>query len=302
LTLAVLVDTWQQLHLTQRRARYAREAVRALRHAFPRQWDHPAERFDRAAVVRVLDGIAKAGHPSIASRTAAYGRACFQWALKRGTVAANPFAALPAIGEKPKRDRVLTDNELVAIWRAAAAMGPPFGPIVRLLILTGQRREEVGGMTWAELSDDFLTWTIAASRAKNGTPHVVPLAEPARELLRSLPRAGALVMPGDRPPAPFSGWSKAKARLDVAAGVADWVLHDLRRTMATGLQRLGVRLEVTEAALNHISGSRAGIVGIYQRHNWAAEKRAALEAWASHVMALVEGREPGANVVALAGR
>src|SRR5207248_2399743 len=160
-------------------------------------------------------------------------------------------------------------------------MALPFGAIVRLLILTGQRREEVGGMTWTELNGDFSTWTIAASRTKNGTPHVVPLADRTREVLRTLPRTGALVMPGDRPPAPFSGWSKAKARLVAESGIADWVLHDLRRTMATGLQRLGVRLEVTEAVLNHISGSRAGIVGIYQRHDWASEKRAALDAWAN---------------------
>jgi integrase len=302
LTLAALVDSWQQLHLTQRRARYTREAVRALRHAFPRQWDRPAEELGRPAVVRVLDAIAKSGRTSIASRTAAYGRACFQWGLKRGTVAANPFSALPAIGEKPKRDRVLSDDELSAVWRAASVMPLPFGGIVRLLILTGQRREEVAGIAWAELSDDFSIWTIAANRTKNGVPHVVPLAEPARALLRALPRAGDLVMPGDRPPSPFSGWSKAKTRLDTTSGIADWVLHDLRRTMATGLQRLGVRLEVTEAVLNHISGSRAGIVGIYQRHDWAAEKRAALDAWAKHVMGAVEGRDPAANVVSLAGR
>jgi integrase len=296
----VLVDTWRALHLVQRRARYAKEAVRALRHAFPRQWDQPAESLDRGTVVRALDAMAKTGRVSIAGRTVAYGRACFQWALKRGTVEVNPFSALPALGARPKRERVLSDDELAKIWRAAAAILTPFGPIVRFLILTGQRREEVAGMTWAELSEDRSTWTIAADRAKNGKPHIVPLAEPARALLSSLPEAGDLVIPGDRPPAPFSGWSKAKVRLDAAAGVDDWVLHDLRRTVATGLQRLGVRLEVTEAVLGHISGSRAGIVGIYQRHDWATEKRAALEAWATHVERLADGRAATSNVVALA--
>jgi len=106
-----------------------------------------------------------------------------------------------------------------------------------------------------------------------------------------------LVFPGLR--SPFSGFGKAKAQLDKASGVADWRLHDLRRTMATGLQRLGVRLEVTEAVLNHVSGSRAGIVGIYQRHDYAAEKRAALEAWGAHVAAIVEGREAAGNVTLL---
>ena len=302
LTLGVLVETWRDLHLTQRRERYAGEAVRALQYAFGRHWDNPAESLDRAAIVRTLDAMARAGKLSIASRTAAYGRACYQWAIKRGTLSANPFAALPAIGAKPKRERVLTDDELAAIWRAASAMAPPFGPIIRLLILTGQRREEVTGMRWDELSDDLTTWTIAASRAKNGAVHHVPLAEPAREILRALPREGELVLPGDRPRAPFSGWSKAKARLDARSGVTDWVLHDLRRTMATGLQRLGARLEVTEAVLNHIAGSRAGIVGIYQRYDWASEKRAALDAWAAHVMSIAEGRSAAANVVPLARR
>jgi integrase len=301
LTLGVLVETWRDLHLSQRRESYSREAVRALQYAFRRQWGKPAEALDRSAIVRTLDTIARVGNVSIASRTAAYGRACYQWAMKRGAVVNNPFAALPAIGEKPKRDRVLNDIELAAIWQTASSMAPPFGPIVRLLILTGQRREEVGGMSWAELNDDLSSWTIAANRTKNGTPHVVPLADLAREVLRTLPRTGSLVVPGDRPPAPFSGWSKAKARLDAAAGVTAWRLNDIRRTMATGLQRLGVRLEVTEAVLNHISGSRAGIVGIYQRHDWANEKRAALEAWAAHVMRITTGEVRPSNVVPLAG-
>jgi integrase len=110
-------------------------------------------------------------------------------------------------------------------------------------------------------------------------------------------RFGELVFPGLR--GPFNGWSKAKAALDARSGVANWRLHDLRRTAATGLQRLGVRLEVTEQVLNHVSGSRAGIVGIYQRHDFANEKRAALEAWGEHVEAIVEGRAPESNVLKL---
>jgi integrase len=297
LTLALLVETWRDLHLAQRRPRYAKEAVRALRHAFNRQWSKPAENLDRAAVVRVLDAIIKAGHNSIASRTAAYGRACYQWGLKRGTVAVNPFSALPSVGPRPRRERVLTDGELAAIWRAVSSTSPPFGPIARLLILTGQRREEVAGMTWNELAGDLSTWTIAGSRSKNGQPHVVPLAEPARELLRDLPRAGDLVIPGERPPSPFSGWSKAKGRLDTTSGMGDWVLHDFRRTMATSLQRLGVRLEVIEAVLNHRSGSQAGIVGIYQRHDWATEKRAALDSWAHYILAITSGAKTTGNLV-----
>ena len=177
-------------------------------------------------------------------------------------------------------------------------------------MLTGQRREEVAGMTWAELSEDLATWTIPATRTKNGVPHLVPLSQTARELLalhsdrpegvqHTLQDPGpkpALVFPGERK-TPFSGWSKAKAALDTASGVSGWWLHDLRRTLATGLQRLSVRLEVTEAVLNHLSGSRAGVVGIYQRHDWAEEKRAALDAWSAHLLAAAGGRLPAGKVV-----
>ena len=130
-------------------------------------------------------------------------------------------------------------------------------------------------------------------RRASRSPLVAGAGDPARRARAS--RATDLVFPGRR--GPFNGFSKAKAALDEASGVKDWRLHDLRRTMATGLQKLGVRLEVTEAVLNHVSGSRAGIVGVYQRHDWADEKRAALNAWGAHVAAIVEGRAPQANVV-----
>ena len=326
LTLAVLVDTWDTMHLAHKRKSYAVEAVRAMKTAFPRQWDKPAEALTRTTVVRVLDDLAKAGTVAMANRTAAYGRACFQWAMKRGTIATNPFAALPAMGDVPTRDRVLTDDELAEIWRAAEKAGKPFGRVVQFLALTGQRRDEVAGMEWSEVAADLSTWTIPATRAKNGAAHIVPLSPPAKDLLKAMPRISPLVFPGEaafRPvekegdaPKSFSGWSKSKARLDAlitearrkaAADAGDdpkkvadmpgWRLHDLRRTMATGLQRLGIRLEVTEAVLNHVSGTRSGIVGVYQRHDWADEKRAALDAWGKHVQAAIEGRATAGNVL-----
>jgi integrase len=298
LTLAVLIDSWRELHLARKRERYAREAVRALRVAFARHLDQPAESLNREQIVRILDAVAGAGRLALASRTKAYGQACFQWATKRGLLAVNPFAMLPAIGERPKRERVLSDEELAVIWRAADKA--PFGPIVRLLILTGQRRLEVAGLAWAELSKDMSTWTIPGARTKNGAAHIVPISAPAQEILRALPRVGVLAMPGDAGGV-YQGWSKAKQRLDAASRVHDWRLHDIRRSLASGLQGLGVRLEVTEAILNHTAGSRAGIVGIYQRHDWAKEKRAALDGWGAHVLAIVEGRAPVENVVQFSG-
>ena len=298
LTLAALMSDWQALHLASKRPAYAQEAVRALRNAFQRYLDLPAADLSRAAVVKTLDTMARNGSAAMAARTAAYGKAAYGWAVKRGAISTNPFVNLP-VAPTVKRERTLSDDELAAIWRATDGPGP-FNGIVRLLILTGQRREEVAGMKWAELSGDFSAWTIPASRAKNGATHIVPLDTPAQDLLRSAPRLGDLVFPGLR--GTFNGFSKAKTALDKDFGVTGWRLHDLRRTMATGLQRLGVRLEVTEQVLNHVSGSRAGIVGVYQRHDFAQEKRAALEAWAAHVIAAVKGRADVGNIVTLPKR
>jgi integrase len=321
LTLRMLIDDWNRLHLAHRRPSYAVEAVRALHHAFAHHLDDAAEDLDRAAVVRALDALTRrrqlkdrssASKPkgaAMTGRTAAYGRAAFAWAVKRGAVRVNPFADLPVAKTIAKRERVLSDQEIAEVWRAAGDAAAPYGMVICLLILTGQRRGEVAGMAWGELTEDLATWTLPGQRTKNGAAHTVPLSAPARELLRTvLPDQArgrdGLVLPGFA--GPFVGWSKAKRALDKAimdarveaaspagtkpAQLAPWSVHDLRRTVATGLQRLGVRLEVTEAVLNHISGSRGGIAGVYQRHDWAAEKRAALDAWAAHVISIVEGR------------
>ena len=310
LTLEVLVADWTRMHLAKRSLRYRSEAVRALQHAFEAQWSKPAEDLDRATVRRVLDGMdrrrAKRGNvtdrAAIQARTVAYGRACFGWASKREMVPGNPFVALPLPEEAPSRDRVLTNAELSEVL-LTAGVTETYGRIVRLLALTGQRREEIAGMAWSELSRDLTTWTIPAARMKSDHPHIVPLSPAAREALAGLKRDTGLVFPS-RANKPFSGWAKSKSRLDAAIAKArveaaeakiaaekmpPWRLHDLRRTVATGLQAIGIRLEVTEAVLGHISGTRAGIVGVYQRHDWAIEKRAALNAWGAVVTGLLNG-------------
>ena len=297
MTLARLIDDWTRLHLSTRKPRYQAEAAGTIKRVFADWLNRPAERLARKDVVQLLDRLP----PSMARATAAYGRACYGWGAKRESVPGNPFVSLP-VQASAKRDRVLDDAEVARVWAAALGTPAPFGPIVRLLLLTGQRREEVGGMAWAEVSADLATWTIPAERTKNGVPSVVPLPAPAQEMLQARltevrDQRRGLVFPGEGGKAVFGGWSKSKAKLDKDSGVTGWRLHDLRRTVATGLQRLGVRLEVTEAVLNHVSGSRGGIVGIYQRHDWAAEKRTALDGWAAHVLAVVAGADAGSKVV-----
>jgi integrase len=225
----------------------------------------------------------------------------FNWCMERRLVKVNPCLGVwrPSAGNA--RERVLSDNEVRWLWRAAESLGYPFGPALRLLLLTGQRRGEVGGIRWDELSEDGSTWTLPASRAKNGMAHVVPLSPQAQELIASVHViANTFIFTTDGR-THTSGWSKVKKRVDARmaelaraenAAIPDWVIHDIRRTVATGLQKLGVRLEVTEACLNHQSGSRAGIISVYQKYQYGDEKRAALEQWAAHVEKIVDA---GAN-------
>jgi integrase len=300
LTLGALIDQWEKLHLSGKRPNYAGAASSALRRSFGKLLESPATALDRAAMVRVLDDLAKDGKAPMAGATARYGSALFGWAVKRGTIPSNPFKRIP-VAPIARRDRVLSDDEIRAIWIATEGIGS-FNAIVRALLLTGQRREEVSGLTWGELDAGLSAWTLPADRSKNGKPHLIPLSPQMQTLLGAQIRAGEadLVFPGER--GVFSGWSKCKGRLDQRSGLSGWTLHDLRRTVATGLQKLGVRLEVTEAVLNHVAGSRAGIVGVYQRHTWAEEKQAALTAWGEHVAAILEARESKGNVTALRPR
>lgn len=273
LTLGALVDQWAALSLASKRERYSTEATRAIKRGFARHLALPAAALTRADVVAVLDAIA-ADHPTMARQTAAYGRAAFGWAMKRGSLTTSPFVNmdLPAT---VRRDRVLSDLELRAIWQATAKPGS-FNAIVRVLLLTGARREEVAGLTWAELSADGLVWTLPEARAKNGVAHQVPLSPQVRAIIEAAPRyANKFVFPGAG--GSFNGWGRSKDKLDEASGVAGWRLHDIRRSVATNLQKLGVKLETTESILNHISGSRGGITGIYQRYDFASEKAAALQ-------------------------
>lgn len=273
----------------------------------------------RRDCLEIIDGIADRGAVTQARRAYAHLHRLFKWSAGRGIIESNPMADLPKPGAETKRERVLSDPELAEVWQASESLGWPFGPIVRLLILTGARREEIGALQWPEIDLEAASIALDGSRTKNGEPRTIPLSALALEIAKGLPR----VKPEKGcPPYVFtttgrtsvSGWSKAKTLLDKAIAdnrrarrtnetMADWRLHDLRRTCATGLQRLGTRLEVIEAVLGHIGGSRAGVVGVYQRHAFEPEKRAALDAWARHVAGLASANGRGkAKVIPLVGK
>jgi integrase len=228
-------------------------------------------------VRRVLDAIEA---PVECNRVHGIMRKFFTWAVDVDLIEASPMATVKTPNPEASRDRALTDDELRAVWQAADKDGYCLGTIVQFLILCGQRRSEVSGMRWSELNDDRTVWTIPASRTKNKREHIVTLPRQCTDILRGIKPIGDRFVFTVSGHSAFNGWSRIK-RLN--GGVANWRPHDLRRTCATGMQRLGIRLEVTESALNHISGSRSGIVGIYQRHQYRDETAAALQQWADFV-------------------
>jgi integrase len=298
MTFEALIEEWKSLHLKGRRPRYAAEAERAIRCGLPSLLKRPAARISRDEAVNALDQIAKAGKAITAGRTMAYARACFQWGKKRGKVSENPFAGLPISPGTSERERVLNDDELRAVWAGAGMLSYPFGPFYKLAILTLQRREEVAGLRWQEISEDLTKWTLPGLRMKNGKPHDVHLSEAARIVLRSIPRVEGcdfVFSTGRRRgakkdgPAPISGFSQGKRYLDAAIirsrgkPMADWRLHDLRRTGVTKLAELGFDSIVVDKLLAHQPAKLRGVAGIYQRHDFARERAAALDAWAAHV-------------------
>jgi integrase len=280
-----------------------RDSERVLqREAVPRWRHRPINGIARADVVALIDSIVDRGAPSMANRTLTVLRRLFGWCAERGTLEASPCERVKDPTPETRRDRVHDDNELLAIWQAADTLGYPFGPIVRLLLLTGARRQEIAGMRWDELTADLSLWVLPGTRSKNKVRHEVPLSAPAREILAGLPRIGEFVFTTTGT-TPVSGFSRVKRRLDqtITPPLAPWVLHDLRRSLASGMARLGVRLEVVEKVLNHVGGSFAGVAGVYQRYDFAKEKRTALETWGRHVLALTR-RPRRSNVVKLPAR
>jgi integrase len=250
-------------------------------------------------IIAALDQLSRQA-PVGANRLHSVLSSMFAWAKGRRLVSANPMADIDRPAQEQARDRVLSDEELVKVWKAAGKLGHPHAGIVRLLILTGQRRSEIADLRWDEIDLEQRALHLPKERTKNGRAHDVPLAAQALGIIAGLPRVVEAEHVFTIRRKLIGNFSHAKGDLDELSGVTGWTLHDLRRTVASGLQRLGVRLEVTEAVLNHRSGSTAGIVGVYQRHDYAAEKRDSLARWADYVDALVAGRK--ANVVALRGR
>ena len=294
-TLEALLEDWLAAHEKARRVSYTRDMESRVRHNLAPLLKLPAAKITKAEAVREIDRVAATGGVTTARRTLAYGRALYGWAEKRGAVEANPFRGVPAPGKEVSRDRVLTDAELGAVWKAAEAEGPPYGPMVRFLLLTLGRLNEVAGMTWGEVAADLSTWTQPGERTKNSKAHVVHLSEAARALLlearlKKMPRPDTLVFASLAEGKLLTGFGALKRRLDKASKTAGWRLHDFRRTGVTVLARQGFPPHVADKLLNHITGAIHGVAAVYQRHDFATERARALDAWAAHVLACAAGK------------
>jgi integrase len=301
-----IVEEFLKRHVSLNRPRTAQETERLLRrHILPRWRGRLVHEITRRDVIDVLDLVVDDGAPIVANRVLAAVRKFFNWCLARDILQSTPCAGVKPPSQERARDRTLTDEELRLVWHAADKIGGTFGPLVKLLALTGQRRDEIARMRWEEVDIENRLLTLPAARTKNDQPHQVFLSEAALAVLNSIPRVegSPFVLTTNGGASPASGYSKNKRRLDalLPADMPPWRLHDLRRTCASGMARLGINLPVIEKCLNHASGSFAGIVGVYQRHSFADEKRAALEAWGRHVDSLVSGK-PASKVVRLRGQ
>jgi integrase len=290
-TFAAVFLAFADDHLsTLRTGAEVRRAVE--RHVVERWGRRPIFEIRRADVNELVRTLRKDA-PIAANRVLAYLKTFFTWAVDQELIEASPAASVKRPSKEVKRDRVLTDSEIRAIWQACGALGA-FGRAFRFMLATGQRRSEVGEMSWAELDRTQRLWTLSRERTKADRAHEVPLSGLAMAIIEECPPLGDFVFSTGRA-RPISGWSKAKAALDAKSGVTNWHVHDLRRTVATNMARLGVDRVVIGKVLNHAENE---VTAVYDRHQYDREKRRALEVWGERLAAIIEPKNP-TNIVSI---
>src|SRR5438128_947873 len=286
-----LLETFIAQHLSQNRS--GREISRLLRREVGNTWaGRSIHEISKRDVVEVVTAIEQRGAPVAANKALKSIKTFLRWCVGRAVLDQSPAEGVPLPSKEIARDRVLDDDELTRIILAAREIGGPYGGIVELLALTGQRREEVARLQWEELDLAQRVWTLPKSRTKNAKAHVVHLSEQSMAVLTHADQPGPYVFSllGTKP---FQEFSRAKRRLDQFSGVTGWRLHDLRRTCVSGMARLGVAPHVADKILNHQAGTISGVAAVYQRHDFLTERRAALDLWGAHVGAILMdvGRE-----------
>ena len=283
-----LIESFAAEHLA--RIRSGRSVARALRREVIPLWGHRSVHdIKRRDISSLVFKVAAERTPNSAHRLLKGIKRFFSWCLGRAILELSPALGIQSGYREVSRDRVLSDEELARVIKAAREIGGPFGGVVEFLALTGQRREEVNQMTRDEVDLDRRIWTLPAARAKNGRRHIVHLSEEAVTVLTQPHRGQTYIFSNTS--RPYQRFNRSKRRLDGISGVHDWVLHDLRRTCVSGMARLGVAPHVADKILNHQSGTISGVAAVYQRHEFLAERKDALERWGAHVAALQKGRQ-----------
>jgi integrase len=266
------------------RARSLVEAERYLTRYFPNLNRLPLHTVTRDHIAPNLVRITEESGAPTASRARAILSSFFAWSMTQGLACDNPVLLTAKPEASASRERVLSGDEIRSIWTACA--DDDYSKIVKLLLLTGARRQEIGSLKWGEIHDNAIH--LPAERCKNGRPHIIPLSDLALGVLASIPQRGEYVFGSSG----FKIWAHSKSKLDAALGeMAEWRLHDARRTVATGLGELGVEPWIIESVLNHVSGHRAGVAGTYNRATHQRAMREALALWASHLEGIISGNQ-----------
>ena len=278
----------------------AKEVERVFNvYVLPRWSRRPLSSITPADVDNLLEDRIAAGHGYMANRLLAHVRKFFNWCIERRWLAASPAAGLKSPAKEQARDRVLSKDEIVEFWSGCDELGWPFGPALKLLLLTGQRRDEVARMQWSHLDLEEGLWTLPKQETKADRQHEVPLSPMALEIIKAVPRNGDFVFTTTGR-TPISGFSKIKVRLDGLSSLTAWRLHDLRRTAASSMAEIGIAPHVIEKVLNHATGQISGVAAVYNRHAYRREKSDALNAW-SRALGEIIGQNQD-NVVDLRGR
>ena len=276
-----LLEIFISQRLSQNRS--GGEIARLLRREMEKAWvGRSIHEINKRDVVELVSAIERRGAPIAANKTLKSIKAFLRWCVGRAILDQSPAENVPLPSKEIARDRVLDDDELAQVILAARKIGGPYGDIVELLALTGQRREEVARLQWAELDLAQRVWTLPKSRTKNAKAHVVHLSKQSMAVLTRADQPGSYVFSllGTKP---FQEFSRAKRRLDQLSGVTGWRLHDLRRTCVSGMARLGIAPHVADKILNHQAGTISGVAAVYQRHDFLAERQGALDVWGAHV-------------------
>jgi integrase len=283
-----LIEAFIVQHVS--RLRTAKKMERRLRMDIVGQWGNKSiHEIKKRDVIDLVTELLQRG-PGAARRGLKDLKTFFRWCVGRGVIDFSPADGIPNPGSGRSRDRVLEDGELADIILAGRTMGGPIGAIVEVLALTGQRRDEVTRMVWAEIDEATRTWRIPAARCKNGKAHLVHLSEPVWKIIQQMPRTQEIVF-ATAGKKPFQNFGRVKRALDRRSGVTDWCLHDLRRSAVSGMARLGIPPHIADKILNHQSGTISGVAAVYQRHEFLAERKQALERWANHLVEILDARE-----------